>query len=144
MSSRDWLDSITSEMPVQPPFRLSTYDVRVGDNISSGPDHGIVGVTIWMDVDGQHRDAVPAMTPAQARGLAAALSEGANLAEERIWFRDTAMPPSVATTAWESEDWPTHCKCGAPVQSSDGLDHRCRQCAQHCAIAAYRAGGGSL
>jgi hypothetical protein len=35
------------------------------------------------------------------------------------------------------EPFPSHCYCGLPVQGYAG-DHRCRQCAQHCEIAAYK------
>lgn len=38
----------------------------------------------------------------------------------------------------QAEDFPTHCHCGQPVQPEGATDHRCRQCADHCELEAYR------
>lgn len=52
---------------------------------------------------------------------------------------DELDPPNNDQPA-DGKSWPTHCWCGEPVQPSKALDHRCRQCAKHCEIAAHRAG----
>jgi hypothetical protein len=34
-------------------------------------------------------------------------------------------------------EYPTHCRCGRPVQDPSQAGHRCSQCAEHCEIARY-------
>ena len=52
-------------------------------------------------------------------------------------------PPPPDVDPEVVEGWPTFCDCGEPVQDSSSLDHRCRQCADHCKIEAFRRGGGT-
>lgn len=47
-------------------------------------------------------------------------------------------PPFAGPVTTERWQPPTTCWCGRAVQAAP--DHTCRQCAEHCEIAAYREG----
>lgn len=91
-STREWLDSVSTELPLQPPFRLTATGVQAGGIISRGRDHEVVGVEL-MTLDqptGQEMHRSGAFTAAQARALARALDRAADEADARTWF---ASPP---------------------------------------------------